>query len=88
MTRRAAKPAAAGSPGSTSACPGSTFLAATLSTGTEYYYGAQLVGSGMIFSNDVYILGVRYADTPRARYGYRQDKLITGSIPLSHPSGA
>ncbi len=98
-----------GSPGSTRLFPGSTFLPATLSTGTEYYYGAQLVGSGMIFSNDVYILGGRYADTPRARtytadinaripvtskfrlsprarYGYRQDKLITGSFKQFQPT--
>jgi hypothetical protein len=98
-----------GSPGSTVLFPGSTFLPPTLATGTEYYYGAQLVGSGMVFSNDIYILSGRYADTPRSRsytadlnaripvtskfrisprgrYGYRTDKLITGSYRQIQPS--
>jgi hypothetical protein len=98
-----------GSPGSTVLFPGSTFLLPTLATGTEYYYGAQLVGSGMVFENDIYILSGRYADTPRsrsytadinaripvtskfrlsprARYGYRTDKLITGSYRQIQPS--
>ena len=98
-----------GSPGSTVLFPGSTFLPPTLATGTEYYYGAQLVGSGMVFANDIYILSGRYADTPRsrsytadvnaripvtskfrvsprARYGYRSDKLIAGSYRQIQPS--
>lgn len=98
-----------GSPGSTVLFPGSTFLLPTLATGTEYYYGAQLVGSGMVFENDIYILSGRYADTPRsrsytadinaripvtskfrvsprARYGYRSDKLIVGSYRQIQPS--
>ncbi len=98
-----------GSPGSTVLFPGSTFLPPTLATGTEYYYGAQLVGSGMVFENDIYILSGRYADTPRsrsytadinaripvtskfrvsprARYGYRSDKLIAGSYRQLQPS--
>ncbi|MEY4502434.1 MAG: hypothetical protein RIS52_2324, partial [Pseudomonadota bacterium] len=61
-----------GSPGSAKVLASSTVFPATLipatdSTGTEYYYGAQLVGSGLVFSNDIYILGARFADTPRAR---------------------
>ena len=98
-----------GAPGSTNLFPGSTFLLPTLATGTEYYYGAQLVGSGMVFENDIYILSGRYADTPRsrsytadinaripvtskfrvsprARYGYRSDKLIAGSYRQIQPS--
>jgi SPOR domain len=98
-----------GSPGSTVLFPGSTFLPPTLATGTEYYYGAQLVGSGMVFENDIYILSGRYADTPRsrsytadinaripvtskfrlsprARYGYRTDKLVSGSYRQIQPS--
>jgi hypothetical protein len=98
-----------GSPGSASLFPGSSFLLPTLATGTEYYYGAQLVGSGMIFKNDIYILSGRYADTPRARsyttdinaripvtskfrisprarYGYRSDKLQSGSYQQIQPS--
>jgi SPOR domain len=98
-----------GSPGSTKLFPGSTFIPPTLATGVEYYYGAQLVGSGMVFENDIYILSGRYADTPRsrsytadinaripvtskfrlsprARYGYRTDKLIAGSYRQLQPS--
>jgi hypothetical protein len=69
-----------GSPGSTILFPGSTFLAPTLATGTEYYYGAQLVGSGMVFENDIYILSGRYADTPRSR-SYTAD--INARIPVT-----
>jgi SPOR domain len=69
-----------GSPGSTILFPGSTFLPVTLATGTEYYYGAQLVGSGMVFANDIYILSGRYADTPRAR-SYTAD--INARIPVT-----
>jgi hypothetical protein len=84
-------------------------LLSTLATGAEYYYGAQLVGSGMVFANDIYILSGRYADTPRARsytadinaripitskfrisprarYGYRSDKLLTGNYRQIQPS--
>jgi hypothetical protein len=98
-----------GSPGSTLVFPSSTLIAPTLSTGTEYYFGGQLVGSGMIFENDIYIIGGRYADTPRsrsytadinaripvttklrlnprARYGYRSDRLVDGSYRQIQPS--
>ncbi len=77
--------------------------------GREYYYGAQLVGSGMVFSNDIYILSGRYADnersrtytadinaripitnkfrlSPRARYGYRDDKLTTSTFRQLQPT--
>ena len=37
------------------------------STGTEYYFGAQVVGTGFFWDNDVYILSGRYADTQRSR---------------------
>ncbi len=36
-------------------------------TGKEYYYGGQLVGSGMIWENDTYILGARYANSQNAK---------------------
>jgi tetratricopeptide (TPR) repeat protein len=98
-----------GAPGSTQVFPGSTLIAPTIATGTEYYYGAQLVGSGLIFENDIYIIGGRYADTPRsrsytadinaripvtpkfrlnprARYGYRDDRLVQGSYRQIQPS--
>lgn len=77
--------------------------------GREYYYGAQLVGSGMIFSNDIYILSGRFADnersrtytadinaripvnskfrvSPRARYGYRNDKLTASTFRQFQPT--
>ncbi|MGE3693339.1 MAG: SPOR domain-containing protein [Novosphingobium sp.] len=36
-------------------------------TGKEYYYGAQLVGSGLFWQNDIYILSGRYANSQRSR---------------------
>lgn len=77
--------------------------------GREFYYGAQLVGSGLIFSNDIYILSGRYADnersrtytadinaripvtnkfrlSPRARYGYRDDKLTASTFRQFQPT--
>jgi SPOR domain len=98
-----------GSPGSTIVFPASTFITPTLSTGSEYYFGGQLIGSGMIFNNDIYIVGGRYADTqrartytadvnaripissklrisPRARYGYRSDKLTPSTFSQIQPT--
>jgi tetratricopeptide (TPR) repeat protein len=77
--------------------------------GREFYYGAQLVGSGLIFSNDIYILSGRYANnersrtytadinaripvtnkfrlSPRARYGYRDDKLTASTFRQFQPT--
>jgi hypothetical protein len=51
----------------TGGTPASGGIAAMPTTGTEYYYGLQLVGSGMLWSNDIYILSGRYSDTQRAR---------------------
>lgn len=36
------------------------------SSGKEYYYGAQIIGSAMVWENDIYIMGVRYANTQRS----------------------
>jgi SPOR domain len=69
-----------GSPGSTLVLPGSTLIAPTVATGSEFYYGLQLIGSGMVFKNDIYILGGRYADTQRSRT-YTAD--INARIPIS-----
>ena len=77
--------------------------------GNEFYYGAQLVGSGMVFSNDIYILSARYANnersrtytadinaripitskfrlSPRARYGFRSDKLTASTFRQFQPT--
>lgn len=35
-------------------------------TGKEYYYGAQLIGSGLFWDSDIFILSGRYANTQRA----------------------
>lgn len=56
-----------GSSGTDLVTPGSLPIAAMPSVGTEYYYGLQLVGNGLLFQNDIYILGGRFADTQRAR---------------------
>jgi hypothetical protein len=60
--------------------PGSLPIDPQPATGREYYYGAQLIGNGMIFSNDIYILSGRYADTQRSRT-YTAD--INARIPLT-----
>ncbi|MDE2619959.1 MAG: hypothetical protein KGL54_07320, partial [Sphingomonadales bacterium] len=37
------------------------------SMGKEYYYGLQLIGSGLVWGNDIYILSGRYSNTSTAR---------------------
>lgn len=54
-----------GAPG-TPARTGTQEVAAIPSTGTEYYYGAQVVGTGLIWENDIYIVSGRYSDTQRS----------------------
>lgn len=51
----------------TGGTPASGGVAALPASGTEYYYGAQVVGSGLVWGGDIYILGGRYSDTQRAR---------------------
>ena len=51
----------------TLASAGTEAVGALPASGTEYYYGTQLIGSGMLWSNDIYILSGRYADTQRSR---------------------
>lgn len=46
--------------------PGTGPVSGQPSTGTEYYYGAQLIGSGMLWESDIYILSGRYSDTQRS----------------------
>jgi len=50
----------------TPARTGTQEVAAIPSTGTEYYYGAQVVGTGLIWENDIYIVSGRYSDTQRS----------------------
>jgi hypothetical protein len=50
----------------TGGTPASGGVAALLATGREYYYGAQLVGSDLLWGNDIYILSGRYSDTQRS----------------------
>jgi hypothetical protein len=51
----------------TGGTPASGGVDAMAATGKEYYYGAQLIGTGMLWSNDIYILSGRYSDTQRSR---------------------
>ena len=51
----------------TGGTPESGGIPAMLATGKEYYYGAQLVGSGLLWNSDIYILSGRYSDTQRSR---------------------
>lgn len=48
------------------ATPASGGVPATVASGTEFYYSAQLIGSGLIKEGDIAIFGVRYADTASA----------------------
>lgn len=55
-------------------------------TGKEYYYGAQLVGSGLFWQNDIYILSGRYSDAQRSRsytFDFNARVPITNSFRLS-----
>lgn len=49
-------------------------------TGKEFYYGAELIGSGMFQENDIYTIGGRYADTATARV-YTID--VSGRVPVN-----
>jgi tetratricopeptide (TPR) repeat protein len=51
----------------TGSSPASGGVFAVPSTGTEFYYGAQLIGSGLLMSNDIYILSGRMSDSQRSR---------------------
>lgn len=48
------------------ATPASGGVPATVASGTEYYYSAQLIGSSLFKEGDIGILGLRYADTASA----------------------
>ncbi|WP_156254902.1 SPOR domain-containing protein [Sandarakinorhabdus oryzae] len=69
-----------GTPGTTVVTEGSLPIEPLPALGQEYYYGAQLVGNGLLFGNDIYIVGARYADNQRART-YTFD--INARIPVS-----
>lgn len=64
----------------TGGTPASGGVAAMDATGTEYFYGAQLVGTGLLWSNDIYILSGRYSDTQRAR-SYSID--VNARVPIT-----
>lgn len=53
-----------GTPG-TPASTGTQEVLGLPASGTEWYYGAQLIGNGLFWDNDIYILSARYADTQR-----------------------
>lgn len=100
-----------GYPGSTRVIPGANppLNPAQPAIGSEFYYGAQLVGSGLVFANDIYIMSARYANnersrtytadinaripitgsfrlSPRARYGFRNDKLTASTFRQFQPT--
>ncbi len=68
-----------GTPG-TPASSGTEAVPPLPASGKEYYYGAQLIGSGLLWENDIYILSGRYADTQRSR-SYTAD--INARVPIS-----
>ncbi len=47
--------------------PVTGLIGAIPATGKEYYYGLQLVGTGLFWQSDIYILSGRLADTQRAK---------------------
>ncbi|MBI1403158.1 MAG: hypothetical protein GC147_08095 [Porphyrobacter sp.] len=68
-----------GTPG-TPASSGTLEVLPIPATGTEYYYGAQLIGTGLFWDNDIYILSGRYSDTQR-NTSYTAD--FNARIPLT-----
>lgn len=68
-----------GTPG-TPASSGTMEVLPIPATGTEYYYGAQLIGTGLFWENDIYILSGRYSDTQR-NTSYTAD--FNARIPLT-----
>lgn len=64
----------------TPASSGTQEVFAIPATGTEYYYGLQLVGTGLLWQNDIYILSGRYADTQRSK-SYTAD--INARVPVT-----
>jgi len=69
-----------GTPG-TPATAGTPAIGALPAMGKEYFYGAQLIGTDMLMSNDIYILSGRYADTATARI-YTVD--LNARVPVSN----
>ncbi len=51
----------------TGGTPASGGVQAFPETGKEYFYGAQLTGTGLLWGNDIYVLSGRYADTQMSR---------------------
>lgn len=68
-----------GTPG-TPASAGTQEVLGLPATGTEFYYGAQLTGTGLFWENDIYILSGRYANTQRST-SYTVD--FNSRIPLT-----
>jgi hypothetical protein len=68
-----------GTPG-TPASSGTPEILAIPASGTEYYYGLQLISTGLLWENDIYIMSGRYSDTQRTR-SYTAD--FTARVPVS-----
>ncbi len=69
-----------GGTNATPASSGTDAVAALPATGTEYFYGLQFIGTGLLMENDIYILSGRYSDTQRKRT-YTAD--INARIPVT-----
>lgn len=70
----------------TPASAGTLAVGALPATGKEYYYGAQLIGSGMLWANDIYILAGRFSNTSNARVwtaDFNARVPVTGKFRLS-----
>lgn len=68
-----------GTPG-TPASSGTGEVLAQPASGSEFYYGLQLIGTGLLWDNDIYIVSGRYADTQRTS---SQTVDFTARIPFS-----
>lgn len=55
-----------GTNGTTLVTPGSFPIDPQPAVGREYYYGSQLVGTGLIFNNDIYVFSGRFSNTQRS----------------------
>jgi hypothetical protein len=79
-----------------SGTPASGGVDALLPTGTDFYYSAQLIGNGLLAPDDLYILGLRFADLDAsnlyvidlsARYPVTPDFRVSPRLRLGYEIG-
>lgn len=83
--------------GETGGLNGNPAIPAGVSSGDEFYYSAQLTGSEFLTSGDIWVLGLRYVDRPRAdtyavdmnvRYPITEDWRVNPRLRLAWETGS